>query len=182
MDNALRDCHQGVGLLGAAFNLQTQLETAKAEVQKPFPREENLRPKRARLEELNTLLNLDHKEPEIARRRAGRGSKKAAGAPQTAGGAVKPIENGGNYGLSGKSHWFYIEPQHKFKKLIQAYESYGETGYYEVAAEPCSLLFEAALLRYSAGKKLLWVCGDRGFHCAAGVFGGELKCSGRLRA
>ena len=25
------------------------------------------------------------------------------------------------------------------------------------------------------------MCGDRGFHCAAGVFGGELKCSGRLR-
>ena len=40
--------------------------------------------------------------------------------------------------------------------------------------------FEAAIWRYSAGKKLLWVCGDRGFHCAAGVFGGDLKCSGRL--
>ena len=25
------------------------------------------------------------------------------------------------------------------------------------------------------------MCGDRCFHCAAGVFGGELKCSGRLR-
>ena len=47
------------------FNLQTQLETAKAEVQKPFPREEELTTKTARLEELNTLLNLDHKEPEI---------------------------------------------------------------------------------------------------------------------
>ena len=46
-------------------NLQTQLETAKAEVQKPFPREEELNTKTARLEELNTLLNLDHKEPEI---------------------------------------------------------------------------------------------------------------------
>ena len=46
-------------------NLQTQLETAKAEVQKPFPREEELTTKMARLEELNTLLNLDHKEPEI---------------------------------------------------------------------------------------------------------------------
>lgn len=46
-------------------NLQTQLETAKAEVQKPFPREEELTTKTARLEELNTLLNLDHKEPEI---------------------------------------------------------------------------------------------------------------------
>lgn len=46
-------------------NLQTQLETAKAEVQKPFPREEELNTKTARLEELNSLLNLDHKEPEI---------------------------------------------------------------------------------------------------------------------
>ena len=46
-------------------NLQTQLETAKAEVQKPFPREAELMTKTARLEELNSLLNLDHKEPEI---------------------------------------------------------------------------------------------------------------------
>ena len=47
-------------------NLQTQLETAKVEVQKPFPREEELKTKTARLEELNSLLNLDHKESEIA--------------------------------------------------------------------------------------------------------------------
>lgn len=46
-------------------NLQTQLETAKVEVQKPFPREAELNTKTARLEELNSLLNLDHKEPEI---------------------------------------------------------------------------------------------------------------------
>ena len=46
-------------------NLQTQLETAKVEVQKPFPREAELNAKTARLEELNSLLNLDHKEPEI---------------------------------------------------------------------------------------------------------------------
>ncbi len=46
-------------------DLQTQLETAKAEVQKPFPREAELNTKTARLEELNSLLNLDHKEPEI---------------------------------------------------------------------------------------------------------------------
>ena len=46
-------------------DLQTQLATAKAEVQKPFPRETELNTKTARLEELNTLLNLDHKEPEI---------------------------------------------------------------------------------------------------------------------
>ena len=47
-------------------NFQTQLETAKVEVEKPFPREEELKAKTARLEELNTLLNLDHKESEIA--------------------------------------------------------------------------------------------------------------------
>ena len=46
-------------------NLQNQLETAKVEVQKPFPREEELKVKVARLEELNTLLDLDHKESEI---------------------------------------------------------------------------------------------------------------------
>ena len=46
-------------------NLQTQLETAKVEVQKPFPREAELNTKTARLEELNSLLNLDHKGPEI---------------------------------------------------------------------------------------------------------------------
>ena len=45
-------------------NLQTQLETAKAEVQKPFPREEELKAKSARLEELNALLNMDNKAPE----------------------------------------------------------------------------------------------------------------------
>ena len=45
-------------------NLQTQLETAKIEVQKPFPREEELKAKTARQEELNALLNMDNKEPE----------------------------------------------------------------------------------------------------------------------
>lgn len=55
--------------------------------------------------------------------------------------------------------------------------------YYEVAgAEPHSVIvLKQPFGDIPAGKKLLWVCGDRGFHCAAGVFGGELKCSGRLR-
>ena len=79
--------------------------------------------------------------------------------------------------------WFYIEPQHKFKKLIQAYEKAEQSSYYEVAgAEPHSVIvLKQPFGDIPAGKKLLWVCGDRGFHCAAGVFGGELKCSGRLR-
>ena len=45
--------------------LHTQMETAKAEVSKPFPREEELKTKLARLEELNTLLNMDKHEPEV---------------------------------------------------------------------------------------------------------------------
>lgn len=45
--------------------LHTQLETAKVEVLKPFPREEELQTKLARLEELNALLNMDKREPEI---------------------------------------------------------------------------------------------------------------------
>lgn len=45
-------------------DLQTQLETAKAEVQKPFPREAELNTKTERLEELNALLNMDNKAPE----------------------------------------------------------------------------------------------------------------------
>ena len=66
MDNAL----EGLPIKEQACreqlsNLKTQLETAKAEVQKQFPREEELTTKTARLEELNSLLNLDHKEPEI---------------------------------------------------------------------------------------------------------------------
>ena len=45
--------------------LHAQMETAKGEVQKPFPREDELKTKLARLEELNTLLNMDKHEPEI---------------------------------------------------------------------------------------------------------------------
>jgi len=44
-------------------DLQTQLETAKIEVQQPFPRDEELKTKTARLEELNALLNMDNKAP-----------------------------------------------------------------------------------------------------------------------
>ena len=46
-------------------DLKTQMETAKVEVQQPFAREEELRTKSVRLEELNALLNMDKKEPEI---------------------------------------------------------------------------------------------------------------------
>lgn len=46
-------------------NAQNQLEIAKKEVEKPFNREEELREKNARLDELNILLNLDKSENEI---------------------------------------------------------------------------------------------------------------------
>ena len=46
-------------------DLHSQLETAKAEVLKPFPREKELKAKLLRLEELNALLNIDKREPEI---------------------------------------------------------------------------------------------------------------------
>ena len=66
MDNALeglpskeQNCREHLS------HLQTQLETARVEAQRPFPREKELKTKTARLEELNTLLNLDHKESEI---------------------------------------------------------------------------------------------------------------------
>ena len=37
--------------------------------------------------------------------------------------------------------WVHIQPQHKFKKLIQAYEKAEQTGYYKVAgAEPRSVI------------------------------------------
>ena len=46
-------------------NTHVQLENAKVEVQKPFPQEEELKTKTERLNELNSLLNLDKKENEI---------------------------------------------------------------------------------------------------------------------
>ena len=46
-------------------NTRKQMETAKIEVQKPFPQEEELRIKSARLDELNIMLNMDKRENEI---------------------------------------------------------------------------------------------------------------------
>lgn len=44
-------------------SLYSQMETAKAELGKPFPQEEELRTKSARLAELNVELNIDDKTP-----------------------------------------------------------------------------------------------------------------------
>ena len=46
-------------------NVNVQLENAKQEVEKPFPQEDELKTKSARLDELNILLNMDKRESEI---------------------------------------------------------------------------------------------------------------------
>ena len=46
-------------------NTEKQFETAKQEIEKPFAKEEELRAKTTRLDELNILLNMDKKENEI---------------------------------------------------------------------------------------------------------------------
>ncbi|MDE6590351.1 MAG: helicase, partial [Oscillospiraceae bacterium] len=46
-------------------NTKVQLANAKQEVEKPFAKEDELKTKMARLDELNILLNMDKKESEI---------------------------------------------------------------------------------------------------------------------
>ena len=79
--------------------------------------------------------------------------------------------------------WFYMEPQRKFDKLIRAYERAESAGYYRVAgAEPCSVaILKQPFGDVPAGSKVLWVCGDRGFHSVGGIFGGEWKSRARVR-
>lgn len=49
-------------------------------------------------------------------------------------------------------------------------------------AEPRSVVvLKQPLGSIPAGKRLLWVCGDRGFHSVGGVFGGEWKSRARVR-
>ena len=46
-------------------NIKKQFETAKVDVERPFPQEEELNAKTDRLNELNALLNVDKRENEI---------------------------------------------------------------------------------------------------------------------
>ncbi len=46
-------------------NVHVQLENAKHDVDLPFPQEEELKAKMARLDELNITLNMDRPENEI---------------------------------------------------------------------------------------------------------------------
>ncbi len=64
IDNALNQIPAKIQATQAQLdNVRSQLETAKAEVGKPFPKEEDLRTKTARLNELNAELNIDERTP-----------------------------------------------------------------------------------------------------------------------
>ena len=77
--------------------------------------------------------------------------------------------------------WLYVEPQRQFNKLIHAYEKAERERYYEVAgAQPQSvLILKQSIGGIPAGAKVLWVCGDRGWHTVGGIFGGNLYGFGK---
>ena len=66
LDNKLEDF---AGMLknceGQLADVQTQMEAAKGEVDRPFPQEQEYTEKSARLKELNILLNMDEKDNAI---------------------------------------------------------------------------------------------------------------------
>ena len=59
MPDKLKACEERLA------DTNVQLENAKAEVERPFPQEEELSQKMERLAELNALLDMDHKDNEI---------------------------------------------------------------------------------------------------------------------
>ena len=64
IDNALGQIPARIQSAQAQLeNVRKQLETAKAEVNKPFPKEDELKTKSARLSELNAELNIDERTP-----------------------------------------------------------------------------------------------------------------------
>lgn len=66
LDNALEGLPKRLEINEQTLeNTQKQFETAKADVEKPFNQEEELKAKTARLNELNALLNVDKRENEI---------------------------------------------------------------------------------------------------------------------
>lgn len=79
--------------------------------------------------------------------------------------------------------WVYIKPQRYFDKMIRAYEMAKQSGYYHIAgAEPRSvIILKEPFGEIPAGARILWVCGDRGFHNTRGIFGGNLRCGGRVQ-
>ena len=79
--------------------------------------------------------------------------------------------------------FLYIEPQWKFEELIRTYEKAEQAGYYRVAgAEPRSVVvLKQPLGSIPAGKRLLWVCGDRDFTAWAACSAASGK-AGRVSA
>ena len=64
MENALNALPERLrGVQERLDNIYAQLEAAKAELGKPFPQEDELQRKAARLAELNAVLNIDDKRP-----------------------------------------------------------------------------------------------------------------------
>jgi hypothetical protein len=66
LDNRLERCAVDLELEKKELaEVYTQLETAKGEVDRPFPQEKEFADKSARLKELNILLNMDEKDHEL---------------------------------------------------------------------------------------------------------------------
>ena len=66
LDNLLESMEERISTCREQLeNTRMQLENAKLEVDKPFPQEDELKRKSARLDELNILLNMDKRESEI---------------------------------------------------------------------------------------------------------------------
>ena len=66
IDNAMEGIQNRLSTAGFQLDAaRKELETAKEEVQKPFPQEQELQEKSARLQALNSLLNMDEKDNTI---------------------------------------------------------------------------------------------------------------------
>ena len=85
-------------------SLYAQMETAKGELGKPFPQEEELRVKAARLAELNIELNIDDKTPLEAL---------AEEAPQSA------IAKSANRSVLQKLHSYSAQSHSESRKTIE---------------------------------------------------------------
>ena len=66
LDNALAEMEKRIQTCEELLaDTRVQFANAKTAVEQPFPQEEELKAKSARLDELNILLNLDKRESEI---------------------------------------------------------------------------------------------------------------------
>ena len=79
--------------------------------------------------------------------------------------------------------WLYVQPQWCFPKLLRAYEKTAQSDYYRIMEiEPMSvIILKRPFWNIPQGAKILWVCGDRGFHNLDGVFDGNLKTKAKVR-